>query len=201
MSLQNWVLGVAGVVVVFGLWYGATHPKAIIDATKVDVNAIARAVLDQVQSEDPTVGSVTGPDSVFPCETHNGVQRCFTQKALKTATSTVCAIQTPTATSTIVSSTVVVNVGTSTATTWFISKGTTAFSSTTAQLGTFALASAVQGTMRFVASTTAQTAFGTLIDDLHVFSPNTWLIWSIAGVAPNDSSRLAGRCNATFEAI
>ena len=61
MTLQNWSLLVAGVVVVAGLWYGATHPKAIIDATKVDVNAIAQAVLSKVEKDMP-VGAFPGPD-------------------------------------------------------------------------------------------------------------------------------------------
>ena len=89
MSLQNWVLwatvGVVGCVAV----YGATNRPAIVDGTKVDVNAIAEAVLSEVEGN---LGSASSPSVVDGCMEVNGVSLCtFSQKF--SAASTTCSFR------------------------------------------------------------------------------------------------------------
>lgn len=146
-------------------------------------------------SVTPPVGAVTGPDSFFDCETHNGIQRCFTRKGLVGATTTPCAIKSPAATSTLIISELRINVGTSTATTWTAATSTTAFATTTLFVPTISLASGAQGTM-----TAATTTLSNNPDN--VFKPNTWLVWGVAGINNVvDATKLTGICQATFETI
>lgn len=130
-----------------------------------------------------TLGAVSGPDSFFPCESHDGVKRCFTKKALSTATTTVCSIKT-TATSTLVSGGAMFTTSSSTASVVVLSKGALATASTT-QIGTnFAIAANAQGTL--FASTTAL-----------VFSPGDWFNVTMSGGTGTFSP--TGYCQATFE--
>ena len=140
------------------------------------------------------IGAVSGPDSSFDCESHNSVTRCFTQRALTLATTTPCAIKSPSATSTLVMASLRVNVASSTATIWDVTKASTAFATTTALNGQKPLASGVQGTL---SATTTQTVSS---DDAMVFAPNKFLVWGARGFIPAGVF-LAGTCNATFEVI
>ncbi len=110
MSLSKWVLvGIVAAVTLGGL--GLFYPKAqtIVDAAKVDVNAIAQAVLEQVRSENPTVGASSGPDSFFDCEAHNGIRRCFTRVGMIASSSVACIVKAPSATSTLTNFSVRIN--------------------------------------------------------------------------------------------
>jgi hypothetical protein len=186
MTLQNWVLWGAVAVVGAVALYGASHPKAVIDATKVDVNAIAQAVLQKVQGN---LGAVSGPDSSFPCESHNGVTTCFAQQKLRQATTTVCAFKSPAATSTLMTgSGVKFSVSSSSAITVNLAKAATPFATTTS-LGVAALAAGAQGT--FSASTTPNglPAGNTIVDNAWVFAPNTFFVVGVqAGVTSGDTA-------------
>lgn len=200
MSLQNWVLGIAGVVVVAGLWYGATHPRAtIVDSSKVDVQAIAQAVYNKVSSDVKDLGSSTGPDSFFPCENHNGVTTCFSQKPLTLATSTPCSLRSPAATSTLLSTSLQITTGTSTATSWFLSTSTSAFATTTNFIPIQVVASGAQASLATTATTTPVGAFS----NANVMAPNSFVVWTVAGTAITlgDTTHLIGRCQARFEQL
>ena len=193
MNLKEGLLyGAIALALIVG-FLGLSNPKVVIDATKVDVNAIANAVLSKVES---TLGASAGPDRFSQCEGRNGIQQCFTRDVLRTATTTACAIKSPTATSTLVRATLKVTTATSTATTWTVAKAATAFATTTVLRGDLSLGSGVLGTMSFVATSSVGVA------DVAFFEPNQYLVWGIAGVdRPSDTTKLNGNCQATFEII
>ena len=190
MSLQNWVLGGVFLAVVLG-FLGLVYPKSqvLVDATKIDVEEIARQVQDKLLS----FGSASSPSVINGCMAVEGVERCYNQKKLvATATSTPCSIQSPKhATSSLQSSALRIGTGTSTAAAIWTSKGTTAFA-TSSQIGVaYTVASGAQATV--VASTSATGIAAAL------FAPGEWLIYTSAGNA--GGFVFGGQCNATFEII
>src|SRR3990167_10653782 len=194
MNLKEGVLyGVVALALVVG-FLGLSNPKAVIDSTKVDVGAIAQSVYNAVKAELPL--GAAGPDRFSQCESRNGVQQCFTRYVLRTATTTACAIKSPTATSTLVRATLKVTTATSTATTWTVAKAATAFATTTVIRGALSLGSGALGTMSFVATSSVG------VIDVAFFAPNQYLVWGVAGVdQPSDTTKLNGICQATFEVI
>ncbi len=138
-----------------------------------------------------TVGAVTGPDSFFPCETHNGVGRCFNRTTLRTATTTVCAIKSPAATSTLVTNSIQLTTSTTTAYATTIAKAATAFATTTVLGNSVTYSGGAQSTQ--VASSTA--ANFTAKD--FTFGPSQWLVVGMQGSGGTFSP--VGTCEATFE--
>lgn len=137
-----------------------------------------------------TLGAVTGPDSSFPCETHNGVTSCFAQARFTgTASTTLCSFKSPTSTSTLTFGSVQVTTATTTAISIEIGKATT-FAATTTGLGYMTLASGAKGTL--LATTTQIKS----VDDVRTFAPNTYFNVMFGGAALGPL--LAGTCNATF---
>lgn len=170
-----------------------------IQKTIVGVLALAVLVLgglyfnkSSVSTEQASGGSVTGPDSFYPCTSSNGVTRCFERRGLTTATTTVCAIKSPSATSTLVSASVQFVVSTTTASRVSLAKAATAYATTTS-LGAADLAAGARGT--FVASTTNTT--NTTVDGLSVFGPSQYFVVGVQGGSGTFSP--TGSCQATFE--
>lgn len=94
------------------------------------------------------VGAVTGPDSFFPCESHNGVTACFGRTPMAQATTTLCTIKSPAATSTLISFGLIISVGTSTSALIDIGEGTTPFATTTGLIvGAASVASGAQSSI------------------------------------------------------
>lgn len=146
----------------------------------------------------PMVGSVTGDTSYFPCETHNGVQSCFARAALKTATTTVCAIKSPTSTSTLATAGVRIGTASSTISIWDIARATSAFATTTAIGTTYTIAA--NAAADIVSSTSP--AGGSAA----VFPPNTYLVVGVRNtITPGDTagtgSNTAGYCSAKFDVL
>ncbi len=135
-------------------------------------------------------GARPGPDTDSQCTTQNGLQTCQTRRPLTLATTTPCAIKSPSATSTLVESGVIITTASSTATTWVMAKATTPFATTT-YLDLFSLSSGVQGALQSSATTTG-------IDIKQTFAPNTWFVVSKSGDTPA-GVLLAGQCSATFQ--
>lgn len=144
------------------------------------------------QPVQQVLGAIPGADLLFPQINFNGVKKEDTRKALTLATTTPCAIKSPSATSTIASASLMVTTASSTATTWTVARATTAFATTTPLTTAFSLSSAVQGSMTYFASSTVPT-----IDSTSVVAPNTYLVWGVAGVAPAGTG-LGGVCSAEF---
>ena len=197
MQQKDWLVVGGMVVAILIAFVGWSKPAQIIDATKVDVNAIARSVYDAVIAAQP-FGASPGPDRFNVCESRDGIQQCFKRIALGTATTTPCNIQSPGATSTLTRTSLKVTTASSTATTWAVAKAASPNATTTPLRADTALASGVLGTITYVGTST------TGIADPAVFEPNQWLVWSVAGmVSPlaGDTAKLNGICQATFEVI
>jgi hypothetical protein len=145
-----------------------------------------------------TYGAVTGPDSYFPCESHNGVTTCFARQALRQATSTVCAIKSPAATSTMPIGGVRVTTASSTATIWDLARASTPFATTTAIGTAYNVAGSAMADIQ--ASTSPSAGAAT------VFPPNTYLVIGVrqsitAGDTAGTGSVTSGYCSATFSVI
>lgn len=132
------------------------------------------------------------PDVMSPYLRWGNVEHFAANVALATATTTPCAIQSPSATSTLVRSWLQISTASSTATTWTAAKAATAYATTTS-LGTgIILASGAQGTM------TASTTFNGLVDDTQIIAPNNFIVWGVAGIGNLTTDKLLGRCGAEF---
>lgn len=142
----------------------------------------------------PKLGALSGPDLPYPYIGVGGVQTYSAKTALITASTTVCAIQGPSSTSSIEYSGVQITTATSTATTWTFAQSTDRFlGSTTPIVASFPLASGAQGSFAFHASTTQSVATGGIL------SPNSWVVWTVAGTSISDATKLNGTCSAQFK--
>ena len=159
----------------------------------VAVLVIATGAYVLLRDSRAPLGANPGPDSTSECTSQNGLTNCKTRKPLTTATTTPCAIKSPSATSTLVHASLQITTATSTATTWTFASSTTAFA-TTSLYNTFSLASGALGTM--VATTTNIT--GVVTDDRTVFPPSSYLVWGVAGTVISGTTKLNGFCSASF---
>ena len=161
--------------------------KTVLISVVVSVVVVAAALVlfKPVETIIKQVGSATGPDSYFDCETHNGVQSCFVRRSFLTGTTTPAAMRAPSATSTVAVACRSTN-STTTAQTYLISKGLGMQSSTTA-LGSAGVGAGALGAVN--ASTTLNL----------IIEPNAWVQFNaIGGVG---TSNLTGFCSATFTII
>lgn len=140
---------------------------------------------------DVQLGAVSGPDSSFPCETHNGVMQCFERTKMRTATTTVCSIKSPTASSTLVSAAAHFETASSSALLIEMGKATTPYATTTL----LARLSNAAGAKASVIATTSATA---LTDG--IVAPNSYINVMIAGAGGATSATApVGNCQATFQ--
>lgn len=170
MNIQKILIGAALVVV---LTLGVIFPRG-------------NSVVNQL-----VTGAATGPDSYFPCETHDGVQTCFVRQTMKVGTTTLCAMQSPNATSTLRLATAKWSVSSTTATLVVIAKSTTAYATTTALDAEVAIGA--NGTASVFASTTQATGSTRLI------APSTFITVGMRGNSGTFSP--VGSCNAVFDVI
>ena len=138
------------------------------------------------------VGAVSGPDTYFDYVANNDLQKFGQTKPLTTATTTVCAIKSPTATSTLIFGSVKFTVSSTTASTVTLAKATTAFATTTS-LGSASVGASAQATV--VSKKTA--AGGDGLDE--TFAPDTYFVVSMAGGVGTFSP--TGSCSAEFVRI
>jgi hypothetical protein len=176
-------LFVLGALVLCGVMLGAylSAPEAV-QVRVVDVAS-------NLNPESLKLGANPGPDSTNPYECINGACRWYNRQAVRSATTTLCAIQSPkSATSTLEHGTIKLTVSTSTATVLQFAKATTAFATTT-QIGTdHVVASGAQITVNASSS---------------IFAPGEWFNIGIKGGNSADGLGMlsAGACQATFEQI
>lgn len=137
------------------------------------------------------VGAASGPELLSPFFSVDGVRHEYRKSKLNTATTTPCALKSPSATSTLVFASLEISTASSTATTWTLAKAANAFATTTL-LNTFSLGSGALGTM--VATSTTVVA----VDDQTVIAPSTFLVWGVAGTTVSDVTKLNGVCQAEF---
>lgn len=190
MSLLKWVLAVAGVLVVAGLWYGATHPKPqmVIDGTQVDVTAIAQAVLDKVEQN---LGAASSPAVVDGCTEIDGVTRCYRSSSMTQNASTTCTLRAPTSgTSTLTFAAARFNTASTAALTWVEIGKAASIQATTTVLGRGYFAADTKGTV--LATTTPLDA----LDEDKTFNPGWYLNVKIPG--GGTGSAPIGKCVAEW---
>lgn len=151
---------------------------------------VIEKVIDKGSSSN--IGALTGPDLPYPYFGVGGVREFKQSTSLQTATTTVCAIQSPAATSTLKFAGIRFSTSSTTASTIHLAKATTAYATTTA-LGQGSLAAGAQGVV--LASTTPTTG----VDDNVVFGPSEYFVVGMTGGAGTFSP--VGTCQATFEAF
>lgn len=119
-----------------------------------------------------SLGAVTGPDSFFPVETHNGVGTGFYRTKLSQGTTTVCSFKNGGATSTVARADINFTTGSSSAMYMDIGVATTQYSTTTI-IGTYNIAGSAQA---FVQASTAP-ATGAK----NVVGPNQYINFKVQG--------------------
>ncbi len=142
------------------------------------------------------VGAVTGPDSYFDYVANNDLQKFGQTKPLTTATTTVCAIKSPTATSTLTFGGIKFVVSTTSASVVTLAKASSAFATTTL-IGQQSIGANAQGTIVVASSTPSANA--TFLDGLMTFAPNTYFVVGMQG-NPGTYSPV-GSCSAEFVRI
>lgn len=148
----------------------------IVTAVVAAVVALGFLVVTNHLQSKP-VGAVASPDIMSPWFSYGGVRHWSGHsESLVSATTTVCAIQSPAATSTLLRASISFKVGSTTASTVDIAKATTAYATTTI-IGGGALAANAQGT--FNATTTPAT--GTSLNGPMVFAPSTYVVFGMEG--------------------
>ena len=154
-------------------------------------------VIVQQGPQDP-IGAVSGPDRSYPCESSNGVGKCFEKQSLALATTTVCAIKSPSATSTLVSANVGFTTSTTTKTVVTLAKGTTAYSTSSAVFSQTDVAINSRAYLQYRDQTASSTD--------SVFGPSTYFVVGIQGgsgagsaIGHSQTFSNSGACNATFE--
>lgn len=117
----------------------------------------------------PTLGALSGPDLPYPYFSFGGVPQWANRTdSLTQATTTVCALQSPSSTSTLDFASIRLDVSSTTAATVTLARAATAFATTTS-LGAISVPANAQGIA--VASTTGS----------HIFPPSTWFVVGMAG--------------------
>jgi len=155
------------------------------------VVSLALSVLDLTGKQqvviEPKAGAVSSPDIMSPYFSFGGVRHWAGRTdSLTQATTTVCALQSPSATSTLETAFINFTVSSTTASTVTLAKATTAYATTTS-LGAITLSANAQGIA--VASTTGS----------HIFSPNTWFVVGMAGGIGTFSP--TGTCQAVWVGV
>lgn len=149
------------------------------------------------QSVSETFGAFPSAEIISPFLSVNQVRHEYRRQGLATATTTPCAIKSPSATSTLILSTLQLTVATNTATTWTFASSTTAFA-TTSLYNTFTVAANKLGTLQGTTTPQGASAVG---DDKQILPPNSFLVWGVAGTQPADTTLLKGYCQAEFVAV
>ncbi len=147
-------------------------------------------VINQVTNAP--VGSVTGPDSFFPVETHNGVGYAFYKQTLTQNASTTCSFKTPNATTTLLFGGATFRLASTSAATIEIGKASGS-GATTTLLGEASLGAGAAGT---VLATTTLASTASTLDPVSVFAPNTFFNVKIGGGALGTVP--TGSCVAVF---
>lgn len=138
---------------------------------------------------EPQLGAVSGPDISSPYFSVNGLVTYRSRIAMRAATTTLCAIKSPSATSTLTYAGWQIGTGTSTAATIDLATSTTAFATTSNLVAASSVASGAQATVSWVPSTTNG-----------VLAPNTYVVVKTAGVGSGGYT-YGGSCSAEFNVL
>lgn len=191
--IKNTIIGaVTAIVIVFGAFalnstsnysvsVGPQGPQGVQGERGRDgVDGVTKVVTQVVNEPKVSLGAVSSPDVQSPYLTFGGLRRWAGKTdSLVQATTTVCAIQSPTSTSTLVEASVRLSVSSTTATTVTLAKASTPFA-TTSRLAFGSIAANSQGTIA-VTGTTTGTGITSATDALTTFAPNTYFVVGIQG--------------------
>lgn len=134
------------------------------------------------------LGAMSGPDIASPYFSFGGVRHWGARiETLNTATTTVCALQSPAATSTLLEGSIKLTTSSTTASRITLARAATAFATTTL-LGSVDVAAGAQASL--VASSTPTT------QGADVFPPSTYFVVGMQGNVGTFSP--VGSCNATW---
>ena len=161
-------------------------PVVIALATVLVFNIVIQKVPTSV--ENP-VGSATGPDSFFPCETHNGLTRCTERKQFSVGSTTLASFKSPTATSTLEIGLASITTATTTATQFEWGRSPF-FDATSTSLGFYNLAASVKAMV--TASTSPTNTAPPTVDTPYVIPPNTYVNLKMG----NNLCTAGGTCSA-----
>lgn len=157
--------------------------------------ATVETVVKEESPESPyevQVGAVSSPDSPSPYFSFGQLRRWNEKKALNTATTTACAIKSPSATSSLdlKATGIRFDVSSTTASVVTIAKATTPFATTTLIGNQYSIGANAQATI--LASTTATQQ----VASIDVLAPNTYIVFGIQGGTGTFSP--TGQCQASF---
>ncbi len=163
---------------------------SIIGATAVLALVVAGIAISkpaQVVEKTIQAGAVASPDIMSPYFSFGGLKHWAVRTdSLSSATTTVCALQSPAATSTLAWAAVLFSVSSTTASTVTLATSTSAFATTTLLTST-SIAANAQGYINFQGSSA------------NVLAPNTWVVVGMAGGTGTFSP--TGTCQAEFMAL
>lgn len=131
----------------------------------------------------PQFGAGGFPEGDNACTSSNGLTTCRTRKALNTASSTSCALLSPSSTSTLRATGFQVTTSTSTAVTITVATSSTAFATTTVY-NTFALGSGQNVSLTQTPTTTTS----------QIMAPSTYVVWSAQGFVGAGTTKFLGTC-------
>lgn len=144
-------------------------------------------------SNGVTVGAVSGPDSYFPCETHNGVTSCFSRVALRQASTTLAIIKSPGASTTVSSAACNIASGNVYANDYQLGWSTIPGATTTHMAR---LTMAAGGSNTVIATTTLTGSFGGGNDG--VIPPNTYISFRVSTSTASATYAPVGSCAVIF---
>jgi len=168
--------------VIAALVAGAIAAVAVVSSLGTPERVIERTI------KEVEVGAISGPRILSPFLDHNGIVTYSAREAFKTATTTVCAIKSPSATSTVLWASAVSFTGSTTAATMTIATSTTAFA-TTSVLSTRVIGANAQNTHVYYAAPASN----------NVIAPNHWVVVGLSGGHGTFSNR--GACQAEFRKL
>lgn len=143
-----------------------------------------------------TLGSVTGPDAYFQTETHNGVVYHFNRVGLRSASTSLAQIKSPSASSTLVSATCLITGGNTYANDYQIGWGFNT-NATTTNIARFSLAANLTGAA--IATTTLVNSFGGGVDG--TIPPNTFINFNVSTTTASATFVPTGNCSVTFRGL
>lgn len=137
-----------------------------------------------------TYGSVTGPDSFFPCETHNGETICSERKTFFTGSTTIASFKSPSATSSLRFAAGNITTASTTALQFEWGRAT-APDATSTTLGFYNIAASTKAMV--IASTTNPFVPGQATDGASIIPPNTYVNLKYGG---SNCPTAGGACSA-----
>ena len=141
--------------------------------------------------EEPVFGALSGPDIPSPYLTVNGLATWYGSMAMRSATTTVCAIQSPNVTSTLSFASANWDVSSTTASGLVMAKSATAFVTTTLLNDRLDIAANAKALL-LATSTIA-------IEGQRTFAPSQWLVIGMQGGVGSFSP--TGMCKAEFKSV